>query len=370
MTRFQQKIEEGLEVDPHKDSFSAIEHSLPTEKESPKTRTIIISLFAFVTLLAVALGVGLGQGLRHSGTLNRSPSNSSPPSSSPNPLLKHGAQNGTSLAVAMAGGYEHVFFQDLNGSLRHTASSTYTPSWSTSENFIATQLLVRNNTPLAVTDASESSFVLHVFFLDENGLVAVVAYSSDATVNGLRIPMNNSIKVADESQTLSFSSTNPILNNTTAEGFLLFEAANGNVSVLRGYCFRTENPPYSTWQWHDVSNNIYTPIIYSSISRSDYSTWLSTPLGSFSYVYSETNNQSLSIYFFNPEALSNKRESPLFCLEMSDWIGFRKSLHDLPLKWCYAFRLHHAKSYSVRSKLWLVIYGPNSSRQLIQPDAK
>ena len=85
-----------------------------------RRRWILTIATVLICVLAIALGLGLGFGLKKSG-IGNSQSN---PNGAEGPPLTRGIANDSSFAaVTQLDGTRHVFFQDINGSIRQAISS-------------------------------------------------------------------------------------------------------------------------------------------------------------------------------------------------------------------------------------------------------
>lgn len=304
-------------------------------KSISKRRLIIIAIIANVIILALALGIGLGVGLKRADT---SPSvsattNTSTPTDTP---TRNGILNDTCLTAVMTSeGNRHVVFQDNNGTLRHKVfvlnGQGNAGSWSNAENYLVTDPMPRNNTPIAGLWPLIQDQV-HIFFVDEYDRLAGVNFNTGPNTPNLVSSasanlMNGSLAVASGSRMLTMSQFPGLDNETIAQAILYYEAADrpNNITVLQG--FLTNSTGVSSWTWHNISEIMDTPLRESG-------TWLSSPLGSLSVHipnYSTTNltvngtlNYTMRINFFNPDAISNASASPSWYIQYNNWTGLCK----------------------------------------------
>lgn len=286
---------------------------------------VFTTIVTCVTLLAIALAVGLGVGLQH-GALSAAAAPTLAPIPTPSPSLKNGILDDTSLAaVTTMDGNRHVFFQDINGSLRHTVFERSSEVWLNDAEYIITSSQPRNLTPLAavVLYLGANEFT-GLFFINTEDLVAAVGFAGSGTLLGSKDLMNSSISVAPHSRTLSVAQMRPSQGNASreaiAEAILLYEAPNHNITTLRGYLIPgfsdTVDSPYRWW-WQNVSE-----AVYSSIS-SKSNTWLSPPVaaGSKSVL---SPQQSICVAYFNLNALSNLSAAPVYLATFDDWTDLRE----------------------------------------------
>ena len=207
-----------------------------------------VTITFLTTILATSLGVGLPLGLRKSP--GSSPANIPNTTSSPSaPPLNHGAANDTSLAaISTADDNRHVFFQDIDGTLRLTTFAPSTNTWIFAKDFLQTTAQPRDHSPLAVLSANTTVYasLLNLFYVDSQNSLAGISVSLDGKTDGTNI-MNGSFPTALNSRSLSVSqlTTNELgVNNgssiVTGESLLLYESPQGTVSALHGQLSSTD----------------------------------------------------------------------------------------------------------------------------------
>ena len=303
-------------------------------RQNSKKKHVLIAILVFAVAIAIALGVGLGVGLKQrevasvpsSTTISPSMVSVSPtsmPSATSAPTPKHGILNDSSItAVTTVEGNKHIFFQDINGSLRHTVFSQFAKSWADEADFLSTATTPQNHTPIAAIEFrfGNNTDEIHVFFINTKNLLAAVLYSPTSVIVGSPNPMNNSFPASAASRTLSISSMQLSQNGTYAEAILMYEAPSGNITTLRGY-FSTSGFTSTIWLWQNVSEAIYEPV-------NNAGSWFSPPLASSCNPGFDQSSQTVYIYFFNPNALSDKSACPLYCLQFVNWTGLLPDLGD------------------------------------------
>ena len=251
-----------------------------------------------MVILAISFGVGLGVGLPASRV--SSPSTAGTPSP---PQRIHGVLNDTSLAVSMTpDNNRHLFFQDVNGSLRHTVFSQSLGAWSSSIDFIQTPQQPKLHTPLSVVAASmknfkQASFILS--FASINDSLVVFGYNVSPT-GQLYFPQNlfnTSYPMLPSSRSLSSVplqsykdqiSTNSTYENKTLllEDLLLFYPSPSNeVTVMHGSRIlppdQNNESVVDCWIWRNVTE-FFIPVTYSNSLlpftvtevNGDFSSWL------------------------------------------------------------------------------------------------
>ena len=189
----------------------------------------------------------------------------------------HGALNDTSLAsVTTDDGNRHLFFQDINGTLRHVEFSHALNMWSTDSDLIHTKRPPRLYTPLtAISVVSPDAEAINIYYFDVNDRLAATRYQHGYGYLDKSIDiLNSSFPVSSKSRSLSVIRVDSDLDSLSkcrnrgpkANGFscwydflLFFEDHSGKLTVLHGkndFKARYHNPGYeeaSTWVWHDLS---------------------------------------------------------------------------------------------------------------------
>ena len=272
-------------------------------------------------LVVIALGTGLG--IRFAGQ-HAASSTASPPSlgngTEPNPPtipLINGVSNDSSLAsVITADNDRHLFFQDINGTLRHAVFSTSQNSWLSSVDFVVTPTKARNKTPIAALDVSTSVDILaiDVYFVDENNTLDVVRYYSGyaPVVHGSLGLLNGSFIASPETKSLSIirpGAPNPSTNSRSEidlyDGVLLFyENPSHNITVLQNTVFNSSNASTSSstgdWAWNNVSD-IFNPQNYKNSPGG----WIGSPFSAVLF------GDIFSACFFAPQSIDGE-STPYF----------------------------------------------------------
>ena len=297
-------------------------------------KIVLVSLALSIAILAIALGIGLGVGLKRSVSSSDlpDPTHSSLPIATPSP--KNAILNDTSLAaITTSDGNKHLFFQDLNGSIRHTSFDVSSKSWATSPQFVETEIAPRNLTPLAVVEIEQStsatqSPTMEVLYIAFNNTLMDVIYGFTVSQYLSRGSLlNGSFSVAPDTRSLTVAQTKNIPSasefNTTAEVVLLYEAPNHNITTLHGSINTDagiEN--LGGWSWVNVSDSVYSAI------RNKSDTWLSPPIASHVLSLDDSSPQSpqavetsVCIAYFNTNALSNASAAPVYLATFDDWSG-------------------------------------------------
>ena len=226
-----------------------------------------------MAIVLISLGVGLGVGL----PAHRSASQSSSNSSSVQPPATHGALNDTSVAALLAdNGDRHLFFQDINGTIRHTVFSETLNDWSDAIIFIPTERQPRLHTPLACewTAGYPPDPLANIFYVDTNNNLAAFEYLVTArSAVSPSILLNESFAVSPKSRSLTVMRKNWYENapdqlgdhNQTQiweEWILVYSSPSNNVTFLYGYNYITnatlvEGHALATWEWHNISQPFY-----------------------------------------------------------------------------------------------------------------
>lgn len=262
-------------------------------------------------VVAIALGVGLGVGLHNQRTSSMasnatgiaisSTAISSAPASSETSiavLLKHGARNHTSLAAVSYNGDRHLFFQDINSTIRHKRYSASAGSWLPSNDWITNGPVPKNNTPMAAIESpamNPSNDVINVFYITTNNTLAVGSYvpvgpdwvgNPVLDTSYLTLPSASSLSVTRLQSNVSASD----------ELFLFYESPESNVTILHGLYFDAGDK----WEWQNVSDSFYPQ--NSSQSQGG---WLGSPFSVSTDNGPQENGASegLSAFFFNPASV-------------------------------------------------------------------
>lgn len=302
----------------------------PEKPHRSKLCAILIAVTACTALLSIGLGVGLGIGLRHNdssssssdsnspsnapSTLSTSLSSSVVPSSTPAPAIQ-GILNDTSLAAVTSNdGNRHLFFQHFNGSLRHTVHDHAVNAWTNNVDFVATPSVPQMHTPLAAVNIEYALGQIHLFYVGMNGSLAAALYQTSGEYTGNLVPMNGSFLAAAGTRSLSVT-TRSFQNGTSTTAMMLYEAPNGNITVLRGSF--TVGGPLTQWIWQNVSE-----AVYSSLKESDL--WLSPPVSALYSGISDSSTMAIQLAFFNSDATLNDTSSPLYTVYYTNWTDLCK----------------------------------------------
>ena len=262
-----------------------------------------------MVILAISLGIGLEVGLPKSRTSSQPSPNSTFSPSEP----VHGVFNDTSLAVIMTpDDNRHLFFQDINGSLRRTVFSQSLGTWSKNADFIQTPQQPRLRTPLSVYRMNLVPFILCYADINDT-LVAFQYYPPPILLNSphalfdssyLTLPSGRSLNIVPlQSHVPQGPKNNSSTNRTLIlDNFLLFYSSpSNNVTVLHG----SENLN-DTWTWQNVTesfhpqgpnnNSLSSTFAAAGLNGSITSYYLSSQLGSSTPSYSLLEASSSSIY--------------------------------------------------------------------------
>ena len=289
-------------------------------EERPKITSqrwrIYAAVIVLIVILAISLGVGLSVGLRESSS---SPSATNIMSSPSAPISKNGALNDTSLAaITTADNSRRIFFQDVNGTLRHATLVPSTNTWVFVRDFLLTTAQPRNNTPLAVlsVNTSTSGAYITLFYIDTHNLLACILLNPDGLTDGTNI-INGSFPTAPNTRSLSISqlSTSDYgltvgSSIVTGESLLFYEDPNRAVSAIHGKILSTIpaggvviGPPY--WIWSNVTELFSSKALnvgYPGEAPENFQ--LSAPFAASALSQRPASNFVLAT-FFNPQVLLN-----------------------------------------------------------------
>ena len=300
-------------------------------------------------MLAVSISIGVDVGIHNQSPSSNAAVNPSatpsmtsaalPTSTAAPPLSINGALDDTSLASCMTSdGNGHLFFQDVNGTLRH-ATCTAAGNWLPSVDFILTQQVPRNYTPISVAESfSTDGSAINIFFATTNDTLAGVNYfpstspksgvqklitsqknvlndsfvvSSSArslSVNRLYSSFSNSSGLYNQSATSPFARQAGLLrpgthSNVTEEVVLYYASPSQSVTVLQGLrsglgpsSNSTSLPPAhdlqsASWLWHNVSE-FFFPINASDPNGRDR-----LPSAPFSSTINAAGNVSYECFY-------------------------------------------------------------------------
>ena len=267
-------------------------------------------------IIAIALGVGLGTGLRKSqgeagGTSSSSGSTGSSNSTSPSNATSHaltlGALNNTSLAaVTTPDGNRHIFLQDINGTLRHAVYSSAANFWLPDADFLLPPVPVsppRLGTPITATchtNVSGYGLIL-VYYVNVNETISAIHYETDLGAMGGDV-FNGSTVVKPDSHCVSALTVEYDVYEHYSYALLFFEAPSGNISFLYG-----QTTSDLVWEWQNMSGML------ASNLRQDHPPDVKASLGCPWISFSQRTNNSLNLNaveaaFFNPGILMNASE--------------------------------------------------------------
>ena len=205
--------------------------------------------------------------------------------------LSHGALNDTSLAsVSTSDGNRHLFFQDINGTLRHALYSPAFKSWRGPLDFILLERQPRFHTPLSATEVacSWTTTCIHLYYVDIDDMLAAVS-----CIPGLGLcrqfpeNLNLSVPVSTQSRSLSISRVYshradlPSIGANMDQAFswdtflLFYEDPSGKVTVLHGNYFKMATLRDANYNvsdsmaWRDFSGPFYAKLSNDA--------WISSP---------------------------------------------------------------------------------------------
>ncbi|MCJ1313582.1 hypothetical protein MMC25_007261 [Agyrium rufum] len=251
-----------------------------------KLRAIIVAaVTTFAIIVAVGLGSGLGIGLSNHNkggdgtTGTRTNTSTSEPTSTSIPL--HGIMNDSSFAVTSTVNSRHLFFQDVNGTIREAISPLTSDTWESDDiHFILLEheyaQNARNNTPLAATtligNANDVPYeLLLLFYVNTSNVLTYsvsfqgIWYTEDIlsgqygiSVFGIGTPSLPRITIGAQSKLLSITK----LSDSDLEAFLLFiENADGEPSA---WYFGSSGPS----GWVNISSQLLESLVPDSSDAS------------------------------------------------------------------------------------------------------
>lgn len=246
-------------------------------------------LVIVVTIVVLAAGTGTGIGLRkRQSSSTPAPSGIATPTETATSTIPTisvtpvgSALNDSSMsAVLTPEGDRHLFFQDVNGTLRHAIFSKSSDSWLANIDWISVQRLPKNHTPISALQTVQPFGVpgFNVFYTDINNTVAAVQWSPQGSSHfDPSAIINSSFDSGQGSRSISVCrlstnasqsnsaapppavSTKPV--NTIDEALLLFETATRDITVLHGIIVfeqvvASNGVPYTNsygWSWNNVT---------------------------------------------------------------------------------------------------------------------
>ena len=323
-------------------------------------------MFSIITvliavLIAIALGIGLTLGLKHSEPLAGSPIPS--PNATAAPIIRNGILNDTSIAaITTQDGNRHIFFQDFNGSLRHTSFDQSANSWLPVSQYIQTDAVPRKFTPLAVVEIDQANYfsdtgpIMSIFLTTMNNSLANVKYAMPGLTEGTDM-MNGSFLLAPNSRTLSVTQTVNNANLSVAanpEIILAYEDLSHNITTFYGnytYIYHPDDGAFEEWIWQNVSQ----PVGSAIASRSD--TWRGSPIA-ISVMSENTDEQNPNITsthvcfaYFNPDALVNQSAAPVYLATFDDWSSSSESTTPLCICRFLHFRVNIRLFHGITKEL-------------------
>ena len=307
-------------------------------KQQQKNRKqILIMLATCIAIVAIALGVGIGFGLRRdvdTGT-GTSPTVSTAPSPSNTPInpSTDGIMSDTSVSAVLTGdNNKHLFFQDVNGSLRHTFWANSNNSWSIEADFLSVSSQPQNNTPIGVIPIvasgeghAEDVSVIHVFFLSEEGFLTATTYSLSPSgptnpITSNPTPMNASFSVAKGSRLLAVDRI-PMTDATAlGQAALFYEDPNGMLTTLIGTANFSVTDWSLQWTWQNFTDVMFSSIgSMLNVTSHDLRDWIEPPMN---FARSDSNDTScagcISLSFFN------NHDSKVWNVQFSNWSDYGK----------------------------------------------
>ena len=219
--------------------------------KSSRSKRVWIAVCALVLVLGVVIGVGVAfspdrpspsvtdPSPTSSNSATLVPTTSIGATPAPSQIPIHGVLNDTSLAAILeSSGDKHVFFQDLNSSLRHTVYYGSLGEWSNAAEFIQPERQPRNHTPISVIESHLPIYVgpggvFEVYYVDVNNTLASFQYvlNRGAVINSSSL--NQSFSISTGARSLSAAHRPPgTLQNTSDEILLFYLSPSNDLNVL------------------------------------------------------------------------------------------------------------------------------------------
>ena len=253
----------------------------------------------------IALGVGFGVGLEKS---QRSTSSLDPFTN-----FTRGALSNTSLSTVTTFLTDRVvFFQDINGTLRH-ANFSSNNGWSSNVDYLLPAMPTlppRLGTPIATTYPATVGDEILVFYANVNNSLSAIVYNTvSGSVIGTDV-FNGSITIAPDSRCLSSAAAWTNATQRVVFSMVLFESMKGNITLLYG-----RNTLGSVWEWQDMTSALDT-VSWRRPGEDTASLACPCTINSIALPQTTSYTTSISSYaiqatFFNPQFLSNTSASPI-----------------------------------------------------------
>ena len=243
---------------------------------------VILGILGALAILAYGIAFGLSRKSRSSVPVGPE-------------MLTNGAIKESSIATVLAtDGSRHLFFQDINGSLRHAIYSQAINSWLASVDFIITDSRPRNHTPIAAlpTENAFGADGFYLFFVNTDDIAVSqewsMMYLNQITFDPLKgtfwnvAPATRSISVtrllSNVSEFRDIPPPDPGIVMTD-EALLFFEAPNGNLTVFYGiisFWYDKHITTTSGWSWRNVTDEFHAASIGSGLGLKG-SDWIAAP---------------------------------------------------------------------------------------------
>ena len=280
-----------------------------------------LHIFILFCVMTTILGVGLGVGL---GLVQQHPS---PDVAASIPLI-NGALNDTSLAsVITADKNRHLFFQDVNNTIRHAIFAASQNAWLPSIGFINSPRQPKKYTPISVLDVSNASsaethvsastslVVIDIFYVDVNNTIAAFQYIDlNGNDSGVFLTydylLNSSFPVYKDTRSLSVSqflsnSSNGSASDIFSNVFLLSESPGRNITVLQG----SHSGGSIKWTWQNITQSFY-----QKMQAIPQGAWIGSPFSASK----SFDGRAISGCFSNSGYKSNGSLSPVYGATLED----------------------------------------------------
>ena len=273
----------------------------------------LVSAFLVVAMV-IALSVGLSVGLKKNqpAPIGTDTLNSTLPLT-PSTNFTRGVLSNTSLStVTTFGTSRDVFFQDINGTLRHATFSSKN-GWRSNVDYLLPAAPIpppRLGTPIATTYPATTSNLILVFYANVNNSLSAISYDIDSSsVIGTDV-FNGSITIAPNSRCLSSAAAWTNATQPVVFSVVLFESVQGNIFLLYG-----KNTLGSVWEWQDMTSAL-DAFPWRRPGEDAASLACPCTINSIALPQTTSSTSSISSYaiqatFFNPQFLSNTSSSPI-----------------------------------------------------------
>ena len=227
--------------------------------------------------------------------------------------LSHGVFNDSSFAaVTTPDGTRHVFFQDVNGTIRQLQYSITSHTWLTSLSFVIPNTTdAKQSTPIAAIILEESNDIstpILLFYISQNSRIAATMFNyenSQSWENASTFFNISQYTTAPSSKSLSITQVPD--TNSSSQLLLWFESRNGGVIGLLGSHANVLTPFRPTildsfWSWADVSSALKAQIPVPDVE-------ISAPFSVTRMLYTQAGfgniHQDLCAIFFVPNQVPN-----------------------------------------------------------------